>query len=571
MTGLAPLRPARVPLVGAVVLQAVSAALGLLPLLAIVLFVRAWVDDETVPATSVVVAAVVGTVGSLLAAAAATWLAHRADADLAWSLQRRLAEVVRRSPLPEVTGLGAGRIKNAVQDDTRAIHYLVAHTLLDVTAFVVTPLAGFVALAVIDWRLAVPALVPPALGIWWYLRALSGSGAKFAEYGANQQRINAAAVDYVHGLPTAKVYGGPGGARARFAAATTAFHDFFGAWVQSTATVTTASWLIVAPGLTAAAFALAGGLAVSGGTVEPAAAVAAVLLAPAIGAPVAVVGPRLQAVRSGLAALASIDDALSRPGLVWGDADPGIRRSRLVVEAVGHWYSDERPVLVEVSADLSDRGLIAVVGSSGSGKSTLVSLLARFMDPTEGRLTLGGVDLRQLPEADLYDRVGFVFQDTRLRRATVRDILTGGHPVAAEQIEDAARAAAVHDDIAALPTGYDTVLGEDAELSGGQRQRISLARALVRQPDVLVLDETLSAVDPTTRKALLATLRDEARERLVLLVTHRMAVAAAADRILVLDGGRLVGDGGHDDLLASCAPYRALAEAEASPRTGKDA
>ena len=570
MNGLALLRPVRWPLLVAVVLQAVASALGLLPLLALIAFVGAWVGDETVSAVSVAVAAVVGTVGSGLAAAAATWLAHRADADLAWSLQRRLAEVVRRSPLPDVTGLGAGRIKNVVQDDTAATHYLVAHTLLDVTAFVVTPLTGLVALAVIDWRLAAPALVPPALGIWWFLRALRDSGAKFAEYGANQQRINAAAVDYVQGLPTAKVYGGPGGARARFAAATTAFHDFFGAWVQSTATVTTASWLVVAPGLTTAAFALAGGVAVSADVVEPAAAVAAVLLAPAIGAPVAVVGPRVQAVRPGLAALNSIDGALSRAGLVWGDAHPGPRRGRFIVEGVGHRYADERHALAEVSVELPERGLIALVGSSGSGKSTLVNLLARFFDPTEGRLSLGGVDLRDLPEADLYDRVGFVFQDTRLRRASVRDVLAGGRPVASDQIERAARAAVVHDDITTLPAGYDTVLGEDTELSGGQRQRISLARALVRRPDVLVLDETLSAVDPTTRNALLATLRDEAGERLVLLVTHRMSVAAAADRVLVLDGGRLVGDGVHDDLLADCAPYRALADAEASRMTGGD-
>ena len=559
----------RRPLITAVVLQAVGSALGLLPLLALVAFVRAWVADETIPAISVAVAAIVGTVGSGLASAAATWLAHRADADLAWSMQRRLAEMVRRSPLPDVSGLGAARIKKVVRDDTGATHYLVAHTLLDITAFVVTPLTGLVALAVIDWRLAVPALIPPVLGIWWFLRAMRDSGAKFAEYGANQERINAAAVDYVHGLPTAKVYGGPGGARARFAAATTAFHDFFGSWVQSTARVTTASWLVVAPGLTTAVFALAGGVALSVGAVEPAAAVAAVLLAPAIGAPVAVVGPRLQTVRSGLAALTSIDGALSRPGLVWGDADPGPRRGRLVVEGVGHQYAGDRQALAEVSFELPERGLIALVGSSGSGKSTLVSLLARFIDPTEGRLTLGGVDLRDLPEADLYDRVGFVLQDTRLRRATVRDVLTGGHPVASEKIERAARAAVVHEDITKLPTGYDTVLGEDTELSGGQRQRISLARALVRQPDLLVLDETLSVVDPTTGSALLATLRDEARERLVLLVTHRMSVAAAADRVLVLDGGRLAGDGAHGDLLAGCAPYRALADAEASATTGE--
>ncbi|MFV0260092.1 MAG: ABC transporter ATP-binding protein [Acidimicrobiales bacterium] len=547
-----------------------AAALGLLPLLALVAFVRAWVEDGDLPAASVAVAAVIGTVGSGLAAVAASWLAHRADADLAWSLQRRLADVIRRAPLPDVTGLGAGRIKKVVQDDTEATHYLVAHTLLDLTAFVVTPVAGLVALAVIDWRLVLPAMIPPALGLWWYLRALRDSGKKFAEYGTAQERINAAAVDYVHGLPTAKVYGGPGGARSRFTEATTAFHDFFGAWVQSTATMTTASWLVVVPGLTTAVFVLVGAIAVGAEALDPATIVAVVLLAPAIGAPVAVVGPRLQAVRSGLAALGAIDEALSQPGLTWGGAEPGAPGGGLVADGLGHSYDNERQALSLLSVELPERGLIAVVGSSGSGKTTLVGLLGRFFDPTEGRLVLNGVDLREMAEADLYDRVSFVFQDTELRRATVTDLLTGGRSVSGAQVEAAARAAAVHDDVTALPNGYDTVLGDEAELSGGQRQRVSLARALVREPEVLVLDETLSAVDPTTRKTLLATLRGQAAERLVVLVTHRLAVAAAADRILVLDGGHLVGDSVHDDLMTSCAPYRALADAEASATSGKD-
>ncbi|MFV0527066.1 MAG: ABC transporter ATP-binding protein [Acidimicrobiales bacterium] len=570
MSQLTLLRPVRGRLVTAVVFQAAASALGMLPLLALVAFVGARVDDDPVPASSVAVAAVIGAVGSVLAASVATWLAHRADADLAWMLQRRLAETIRRSPLPDITGQGAGRIKAVVQDDTGATHYLVAHTMLDVTAFVVTPLVGLVALAVIDWRLAIPALLLPAAGIWCYLRALRDSGARFAEYGAAQQRINAAAVDYVQGLPTAKVYGGPGGARVRFADATSAFHDFFGAWVQSTATVTTASWLIVAPALITSVFVVGGGIAVGADGLAPSAMVAGVLLAPAIGAPVAVVGPRLQAVRSGLAGLTSIEDALSKPVLTWADAEPSPRPGLLATEGVGHSYDGERPALSSFTVELPGHGLVAVVGSSGSGKSTLVSLMARFLDPSEGRLTLGGVDLRDLPEADLYERVGFVFQDTQLRRASVRDVLTGGRTLAAARIEEAARAASVHHDIIGLPHGYDTVLAEDTDLSGGQRQRVSLARALVREPDVLVLDETLSAVDPTTRRALLDTLRAQAAERLVVLVTHQISVAAVADRILVLDDGHLVGDGTHDDLRERCGSYRALAGTGAASATGED-
>ncbi|MFB4313968.1 ABC transporter ATP-binding protein [Actinomadura sp. 21ATH] len=562
MTTLDLLRPVRGPLTAAAALQALGSLLALLPLLVLIAFTSAFVDGDRLPGTMLVVVAALGTVGAALAAAAATWIAHRADANLTWILQRRLSDTIRHIPVPTVTGLGTGRIKKVVHDDTAAMHYLVAHTLLDVTALVVTPLAGLIALALADWRLALCSLVPLALGIWWYGRAMRGSGANFAEYATAQQRINTTIVDYVSGLPTAKVYGGTGSARARYTAAVHAFHDFFRAWSSGTSAVTTASWLVVAPGATSAFLALVGGGGLALGWVSPAGLAAGVLLGPAISAPVAVAGPRLQALRAGLSALGSIRELLDRPRLSWGTEIPA--RGAVRLDHVGHRY-DDRHVLHDVTFELPHRGLVALVGTSGSGKSTIAALLARFTDPTTGHVLLGGTDLRELPEAALYERIGFVFQDTRLRRASVRDNLTGGHPVPEERIVDAARQAAVHDVILDLPSGYDTVLGDDTDLSGGQRQRIALARALLREPELLVLDETLSAVDAATRTALLASLRAQARQRTVLLITHQLHLVRDADRVLVLDHGRLAGDGTHTELLAGCSAYRALQGADTVP------
>lgn len=569
MSRLSLLRPVRGVLLVAMGLQALAAGLALLPLLALIAFTQAWLTGGPTPALGVVLAAVTGTVGAALGAAAATWLTHRADARLAWILQRRLADVIRRAPLPAVAGQGAARLRKVVQDDTAALHYVVAHTLLDATGFVVTPCVGLTALTVVDWRLAAVSLLPLLLGVGWYVRAMRGSAANFAEYAVQQQRVGRMVVDYVRGLPVAKIYGGDSGPRARYIAAIHGFHDFFRAWSRATAAATTASWLFVAPAVVAALLALVGGRGLLSGGVTPAALAAGVLLGPAIAAPVAVAGPRFQAVRTGLAALASITELLDQPQLAWGETDPPPCRAPVGLGGVTVRYGD-RVALDQVTFTLPDRGLVALVGASGSGKSTIVSLLARFADPDEGRVLIGDADLGSLRESDLYQRLSFAFQDTGMRHTSIRDALTGGRTVAEERMTLAATEAAIHDDIVALPRGYDTLLGGDIDLSGGQRQRLALARALLRDADVLVLDETLSHLDPVTRADVLRTLRSHAQDCTVLLMAHQLHLVQDADRILVLDQGRLVGDGIHADLLDHCAAYRALWVAQDAVGDGEE-
>lgn len=583
MNHLELLRPIRGHLILASFLQGVAGLLALLPLLALILFTGAWLTGDPAPGLGVLVAAIAGTLGSLAAAAAATILTHRADADLTLQLQNRLADTIRHLPIPVLTGQGAGRIKKVVHDDTDSLHYLLAHTLLDVTALIVTPLAGGIALAMIDWRLALVSLLPLAAGIGWFVRAMRGSGKNFAEYATAQQRINTAIVDYVRGLPVAKVYGGPGSAQTRFQTAVTGFHDFFRTWSSGTAAVTTASWLIVTPAVTVTLLTLTGAIGLHLGWITHTALVAGVLLGPAISAPVAVAGPRLQAIRAGLSALASIGDFLAQPRLTWGDDTPKPEQGSgtdhrstawaIHFEQVSYRYENtsggvgdggaDRAAIEDLTLALPSTGLVAIVGASGSGKSTLAGLLARFIDPTAGRILLDDIPLHELPEAELYERIGFVFQDTGLRQASVRDTLSGGRPVTEADIIAATTAAAIYDDLLALPSGYDTIIGEHTDLSGGQRQRLALARALLRHPDILVLDEATSAVDPHTRASLMRTLTREAVDRTVLLITHQLRTVTGAQQILVLDHGRLAGVGTHPELLDTCPAYRTLWNAEA--------
>ena len=260
--------------------------------------------------------------------------------------------------------------------------------------------------------------------------------------------------------------------------------------------------------------------------------------------------------------LARIDELLAvepavadRPGAL--DMAPLSRR--IAIENVSFGYSETlnvSGVSIEIPASTS----VAFVGASGSGKSTILNLLMRLYDPRSGRITFDDVDLRMTSQGSLRRQIGVVFQESFLLNATVRENIALARPEASQaEIEAAARAAEIHDTIAALPDGYDTVVGErGGRLSGGQRQRVAIARVVLRDPRILVLDEATSALDPGTEAAITDTLSRIGRGRTVISVTHRLASVVDADCIHVLDHGRVVESGRHADLLALHGHYARL-------------
>ena len=206
--------------------------------------------------------------------------------------------------------------------------------------------------------------------------------------------------------------------------------------------------------------------------------------------------------------------------------------------------------------------MVALVGPSGAGKSTLMDLLGRFFEVTEGRVALDGRDVRDIPVADLRGQLGIVSQDTVLFHDTVRANIAYGRPDATgDEIERAARAAHAHDFIQHMPAGYDTQVGErGTELSGGQRQRIAIARAILRDPPILVFDEATSALDTESERLVQQAIERLLEGRTVLVIAHRLSTVQRADRILVLQDGRVVERGTHAELLAAGGLYRHLYE-----------
>jgi len=238
----------------------------------------------------------------------------------------------------------------------------------------------------------------------------------------------------------------------------------------------------------------------------------------------------------------------------------GVTRGRVSFEDVGFSYATGRPVLENVSFVAEPGEMIALVGPSGAGKSTLVSLIARFYDPTSGQVLLDGVDLRKFSLSALRSQIGMVFQDTFLFAGSIRENIAFGRPAATEaELITAAHAAHAWEFIVQLPQGLDTRIGErGVQLSEGQRQRLAIARALLRNPRILILDEPTSALDARSERLLQSALENLMCDRTTFVIAHRLGTVRRADRILVVEGGRIVEQGVHAELLRGQGVYREL-------------
>jgi ATP-binding cassette subfamily B protein len=286
--------------------------------------------------------------------------------------------------------------------------------------------------------------------------------------------------------------------------------------------------------------------------------------------PLRTLGYRVGTVQRGLGAAERITDVLRERPRVVDPREPlplepaGSHGADVELRNVGFGHDGRSPVLAELGLRVPSGSSLALVGPTGSGKSTVANLLARFYDVRDGAVLIDGVDVRSARVADVRRTVGLVFDETFLFSDTVRANIAFARPDATrDEVEEAARLAGAHDFIVELPQGYETVLGERGfSLSGGQRQRIAIARALLADPAVLILDDATSAVDVTKEHEIVSALATAMRNRTTLVIAHRPAAIALADRVALLDGGRVVDSGTHEELIRRSARYRELLNLE---------
>ncbi|WP_367597485.1 ABC transporter ATP-binding protein [Pseudomonas fulva] len=566
-TALDTLKRPVTPLIRLGVLSAaVGALVNLVPFIGLTELGRLLLDGHAEPgslwrwAALVVLALALG----WMASGIALWLTHLADHRLQASLREAMVRKLGRVPLGWYTDTTSGAVRKVVQDDLEDLHHLIAHHAVEHTTALVTPLAGLLWLASLNWRLALLALLTLPVYAVAYALMMRGFDSKMQLLDQAMTRVSAAIVEFVHGIAVVKAFGRVGEAHRSYRQAVDQFGQQYAGWVRPLLRLEAFSSMALSVPVILLASLGVGSLLVAKGWITPLELFAETLVAVVIPQSLLVINQSLTAQRTALAAAERIETLLNVEELPCPaqSSTPTGRDIRFTDVQFG--YDPQHLILRGVDLHCPAGTVTALVGASGAGKSTLAKLVPRFHDVTAGQVRIGGIDVRDIATETLYQQVGFVLQDAQLVHGSVADNLRLGRPDASDDaLHAAARAAQIHARIMALPRGYASVIGEDAIFSGGEAQRVSIARTLLADTPVLVLDEATSHADPESEALIQDALSALAKGRTVLVIAHRLASITGVDQIVVLDQGKVLECGRHHDLLQADGAYARLWRASA--------
>lgn len=536
-----------------------SVAGGFIPFWAVYEILLAFIN-QTVTLEGILLWCLVGAVGYLIRCVCygtSTILAHISAYTILQGIRLKIANRLMKAPLGEVMGRQIGYLKNIIMDKVEDLEPPLAHMIPELTSNLLLPIAIFVWMLAIDWRMSLAVLIASVLAMIPMFFLMRNYNSQYAAYMEANNHVNSIIIEYVEGIEVVKAFNQSTSSYEKFVGAVQSFKEFTLAWFKST--WKTMNLMMAIMPTTLLGVLPVGLLLVQNRSISPAELAMGIILSLSIVGPLMKATTFINEAKSMEFAVEAANELLNLPILPDSGKIVSIPHNDIVLDRVFFSYdgSEQNDVLQGVSLKMPEGSFTALVGPSGGGKSTVARLIARFWDVTGGSITIGGKNIKELSIRQLSEMISFVTQDNFLFNCSLKENIRLGNPNATdEEVYAAARAACCDEFIAHLDKGYDTPAGDAGKrLSGGEKQRIAIARAILKNAPIVILDEATAFTDPQNEDKIQKSIMALSKGKTLLVIAHRLSTIQNADQIIVLKKGQIVDCGKQEELLNRCPLY----------------
>lgn len=558
-------------LIRAIIMAVIGTLGGIVPYFAVAQIIVTLLQGETTWATYLLWcgAALGGYLTKTCFYNLALAVSHKATFDILKEIRSRILEKLPKMPLGTVIDTSSGRLKQIIVDQVESMETTLAHLLPEMTSNLLAPVCILIYLFVLDWRMALISLISLPVGMIFMISVMGGYGKDYEGAVQTTKEMNETIVEYIGGIEVIKAFNQGKNSYAKFSDRVKANAAYYYNWMKKCQLRMSLAYAI-APA-TLITVLPAGWYFYQKGSLTMEKFILIIILS------MGIVGPLIAAM--------SFTDNLAKIGTIVGSVDEilqgeeqqhGLTEAKLgkmdiAVNKVSFGYQEEKKILHDVSLNIPAGSLTVFVGPSGGGKSTIAKLIAGFWDVKEGNISIGGVDEKKIPLEQLYGQVAFVSQDNYLFDDTIRENIRMGRMNATdEEVEEVAKAAGCDGFIRNLEMGYDTkVGGGGAHLSGGERQRIAIARAMLKNAPIVILDEATAYMDPENEAIVQKAVAKLIHGKTVIIIAHRLSTITDADQIVVIKNGKVEATGTHNTLLKSSSLYKDMWQAHIGAKDGE--
>lgn len=495
-------------------------------------------------------------------------VSHKATFSVLKDVRLRMLEKLPKMPLGEIISVPSGNFKQIIVDQVESMEKPLAHLLPEMTSNLLGSLSIFIYLLFLDWRMALLSLVSIPLGMLFMGLVMKNYAVQYEGSVKVNREMNSAIIEYVNGIEVIKTFNQDKRSYAKYKDKVIANARYFYEWMKScqlpvslSKNISPTTMITVLP---------FGWYFYISGSLSAEVFISVIILS------LGIAGPLLETINfvDGLAKIGTIANSinliLEGKEQKHSDREVTIQQYNIDLQNVKFGYEEEKEILHGISLNIKEGTTVAFVGPSGSGKSTLAKLIAGYWDITEGNINIGGYNLNEIPLKQLYSLTAFVSQDNFLFNESIRENIRMGNPSASDkEVEDIAKKSGCHDFIMKMEHGYDTVVGSSgSHVSGGERQRISIARAMLKNAPIVILDEATSYIDPENEVIIKQALSKLIKDKTVIIIAHRLSTITDAEQIFLIENGKLVSYGKHDELLKGCELYRNMWNAHIGTKDG---